>query len=176
VNQYPLEQVIHIKKKRFDEAVKVLEAKKEILEKAYETLFDLTEEFTQADNHKKAKLEQIRQELDSGTTSEKILQMKAYFKNVEEEVKEKKKKVDDQQIIVNNAQEQVDIATDDLFQKKKDLEKLELHKKEWQKEENYKIQKKDQSEQDEQGSTSFNRLKREQKLREKKDRSEGNKS
>lgn len=176
MNQYPLEQIIHIKKKRFDEALKILEEKKEILEKAYEKLFDLTEEHTQADNHKKAKLEQIRQELDSGTTSDKILQMKAYFKNVEEEVKQKKKKMDDQQVVVDNAQKQVDIATDDLFQKKKDLEKLELHKKEWQKEENYRIEKKDQDEQDEQGSTSFNRLKREQKLREKKDRSEENKS
>ena len=167
-SKYPLEQVITIKKSRFDQAVKTLEAKKEILEKAYEKLFDLTQELDEVTKHKKAKLDQIRDSLDAGTSSDKIQQMKVYLKTVEEKVVEKKKKVDAQQKTVDAAQAQVDLATDDLFQKKKDLEKLELHKKEWEKETSYLLERKEEGEHDEQGSASYHRLKREKDLRNKK--------
>lgn len=171
MNNYPLEQIIHIKKRRFDEAVKILEQKKELLEKAYEKLFDVTEEFNKAETLRQAKLLQLRTSMDEGTTTDKIIQMKDYLKTCTEEAKEKKKKVDDAQKKVDDAQQAVDTATDDLFQKKKDLEKLELHKKEWQKEDNYLTEQKDQLEQDEQGSTSFNRSQREKKLRSQGDKS-----
>lgn len=170
--QYPLEQVMLIKKNRFDQAVKTLEAKKEILEKAYEKLFDLTKEFDEIAQHKKAKLDQIRDSLDRGTSSDKIQQMKVYLKTVEERRIEKKKKVDAQQKAVDAAQAQVDLATDDLFQKKKDLEKLELHKKEWEKEAAYLLERKEESEHDEQGSVGFHRLKSAKTSRNKKNKPE----
>ena len=165
--EYPLEQVITIKKNRFDQAVKTLEEKKNILEKAYEKLFDLTQEKDEAETHKKEKLEQLREELDQGTTTDKIQQMKAYLKIVDERLKEKKKKVADQQKIVDAAQAQVDLATDDLFQKKKDLEKLEIHKKEWEKEMRYTIERKEEVEHDEQGAATNQMVKREEKMRRK---------
>ncbi len=170
--QYPLEQVIIIKKNRFDQAIKTLEAKKEILEKAYEKLFDLTQEFDEVVKHKQAKLDQIRDSLDAGTSSDKIQQMKFYLKTVEEKRIEKKKKMDAQQKVVDAAQTQVDLATDDLFQKKKDLEKLEIHKKEWEKETAYLLERKEESEHDEQGSAGFHRLKNERTSRNKKSKSE----
>ena len=163
--QYPLEQVLSIKKNRFDQAVKTLEVKKEILEKAYEKLFDLTQEQEEVAKHKKAKLDQIRDSLDEGTSTDKIQQMKVYLKTVEEKLVEKKKKVDAQQKVVDSAQAQVDLATDDLFQKKKDLEKLELHKKEWEKESSYALERKEEAEHDEQGSAGYHRLKREKESR-----------
>ena len=166
-SNYPLEQVLSIKKNRFDQAVKTLELKKEILEKAYEKLFDLTQEYEEVLNHKKEKLDQLRQEMDEGASIDKIQQMKVYSKIVEEKLKEKKKKVDAQQKVVDAAQVQVDLATDDLFQKKKDVEKLELHKKEWEKEEKYLIERKEEVEHDEQGSSSYNRVQREKKMRKK---------
>jgi flagellar biosynthesis chaperone FliJ len=165
--QYPLEQVISIKKNRFDQAIKTLEAKKEILEKAYEKLFELTEELNVVTLHKKAKLDQLRDSLDAGTSSDKVQQMKAYLKVVDERVAEKKKKVEAGQKAVDTAQAQVDLATDDLFQKKKDLEKLELHKKEWEKESAYVLERKEEAEHDEQGSAGHSRIKREKKLRNK---------
>lgn len=163
--QYPLEQVLSIKKNRFDQAVKTLELKKEILEKAYEKLFDLTQEQEEVAKHKKAKLDQMRDSLDQGTSTDKIQQMKVYLKTVEEKLVEKKKKVDAQQKVVDSAQAQVDLATDDLFQKKKDLEKLELHKKEWEKESSYALERKEEAEHDEQGSAGYQRLKREKESR-----------
>lgn len=170
--QYPLEQVISIKKNRFDQAVKTLEAKKEILEKAYEKLYDLTQEKDEVEAHKKAKLDQVREALDQGTTTDKIQQMKMYLKVVEEKLTDKKKKVAAQQKVVDAAQAQVDLATDDLFQKKKDLEKLELHKKEWAKEARYLVERKEEVEHDEQGSATHQMVKREEKMR--KDKSDTN--
>ncbi len=163
--EYPLEQVISIKKNRFDQAIKTLELKKEILEKAYERLYELTQELDEVKKHKQDKLDQLREALDAGTTTDKVQQMKAYLKVVDEKVADKKKKVDAGQKAVDAAQAQVDLATDDLFQKKKDLEKLELHKKEWSKEAAYTLERKEEAEHDEQGSASYARVKKEKKMR-----------
>jgi len=164
---YPLEQMLVIKKNRFDSAVKTLEEKKVLLEKAYEKLYDLTEERDAVLQHKKAKLDQLRHELDTGTTSDVIQRSKIYLKIVDEKLAEKEKKVVVQQKQVDAAQKQVDIATDDLFQKKKDVEKLELHKKEWEKEMGYWVERKEIAEQDEQGSTTHFLHKRESEARKK---------
>lgn len=164
---YPLEQMLLIKKNRFDTAVKTLEEKKALLEKAYEKLYDLKQERDEVLQHKKAKLDQLRNELDSGTTTDVIQRSKVYLKIVDEKLAEKEKKVVDQQKQVDAAQKQVDIATDDLFQKKKDLEKLELHKKEWEKEMGYWIERKEGVEQDEQGSATHFLRKRESEERKK---------
>ncbi len=164
---YPLEQLMVIKKNRFDQAVKTLEQKKEILEKAYEKLYDLTQERDQVLKHRLAKLAQLRASLDEGTTTDKIQQMKAYLKIVEERLAEKQKKVADQQKQVDLAQKQVDIATDELFQRKKDLEKLEMHKQEWEKEVRYWTEQKEAVEHDEQGSATHTLRKKEAESRKK---------
>lgn len=162
---YPLEQMMSIKKNRFDVAVKILEEKKTLLEKAYEKLYDLTQERDQVLQHKIAKLEQLRADLDTGTTTDKIQQGKFYLKVVDEKLAEKEKKVVEQQKAVDAAQKQVDIATDNLFQKKKDLEKLEMHKKEWEKEVRYWMIQKEGIEHDEQGSATYMLRKREEEIR-----------
>ncbi|OGN65072.1 MAG: hypothetical protein A3E80_00185 [Chlamydiae bacterium RIFCSPHIGHO2_12_FULL_49_9] len=151
---YPLEQMMEIKKTRFDQAVKTLEEKKAILEKAYEKLYDLTEERNIVAKHKADKLAQLRDALDEGTSTDKIQQMKVYIKTVDEKLAERQKKVAEQQKLVDLAQKQVDLATEDLFQKKKDLEKLEMHKQEWEKEVRYWTEQKEAALHDEQGSAT----------------------
>lgn len=165
MSQYPLEQMIGIKKNRFDAAIKVLEEKKRILEQAYEKLYDLTQDRDQCRQHKMDKLTQLREALDQGESIKKILQGKTYLKIVDEKLLDKEKKVQEQQKVVDLAQKQVDLATDDLFQKKKDLEKLEMHKKEWLKENEYQLLQKEGLEQDEQGSSTFLARKREKEKR-----------
>lgn len=162
---YPLEQMLAIKKNRFDAAVKTLEEKKALLEKAYERLYDLTQERDETLRHKIAKLEQLRADLDKGEPSAIIQRGKIYLKVVDEKLAEKEKKVVEQQKAVEAAQKQVDLATDDLFQKKKDLEKLEMHKKEWEKEMRYWAMQKEGVEQDEQGSATYLLRKREKEIR-----------
>lgn len=165
---YPLEQLMLIKKNRFDQAVKTLEQKKEILEKAYEKLYDLTQARDEVLKHKQAKLTQLRESLDEGTTTDKIQQMKAYLKVVDVKLEEKEKKVVEQQEQVDIAQKQVDLATDELFQRKKDLEKLEIHKKEWEKEVRYWTAQQEAIEQDEQGSAGYVLRKKESEERKRK--------
>ncbi len=173
--EYPLEQMLTIKKNRFDAAVKILEEKKALLEKAYEKLYDVTQERDGVLKHKQDKLEQLRSDLDAGTSSDKIQQSKFYLKVVDERLAEKEKKVKEQQKQVDLAQKQVDLATDDLFQKKKDLEKIEIHKKEWEGEMGYWVQQKEAIEHDEQGAQMHQLHKREanqrKKNREKKENS-----
>jgi len=171
---YPLEQLLLIKKNRFDQAVKTLEEKKAILEKAYEKLYDLTQERDKALEHKIAKLTQLRNELDQGTSSDKIQQMKVYLKVVDAKLAEKEAKVKEQQKQVDIAQKQVDVATDELFQRKKDLEKLEIHRKEWEKEMQYWVEQKESVEHDEQGSATYHLRKKEEDLRKKDREKNGN--
>jgi hypothetical protein len=156
-----------IKQNRFDQAVKTLEEKKVLLEKAYESLYDVTKERDEVLEHKGAKLGQLRQSLDEGTTTDKIQQMKVYLKTVDEKLAEREKKVVTQQKNVDLAQKQVDVATNELFQRKKDLEKLQMHKQEWEKEVRYWSDRKEASEQDEQGSATYQLRKAEDKLRKK---------
>src|SRR3990167_4360161 len=162
---YPLEEMMAIKKNRFDNAVKVLQEKKALLEKAYEKLYYLSQDRDKTLAHKQAKLTQLREQMDAGELIETIKKGESYLKLVNEQLAEKQKKVVEQQKVVDVAQKQGDLATDDLFQKKKDLEKLELHKKEGEKEMSYQELQKEGGEQDEQGTISFTMHKREKKLR-----------
>lgn len=168
LSNYPLEQLVTIKKNRFDQAVKTLEEKKAILEKAHEKLFDLTQEKDKVLSHKEAKLAQLRGALDEGVATDKIQQMKVYLKVVEERLAEKKRKVAEQQKQVDLAQKQVDLATEELFQRKKDLEKLEIHREEWEKEERYLSEREEAREHDEQSAMGFQHRKKEAKERKKK--------
>lgn len=169
---YPLEQLITIKKNRFDQAVKILEEKKKILEQATAKLNDLKKERDKVLQHKKAKLTQLREALDEGTTTDKIQQMKVYLKTVDEDLAQKEKKVADQQKQVDTAQKQVEAATQEMFQKKKDLEKLEIHKKEWEKEVQYWTDRKDATELDEQGAATHQVRKMDEEKRKYKSQSE----
>lgn len=162
---YPLEQLVAIKKNRFDQAVKTLEEKKAILEKAYEKLYDVTQERDKVLKHKMDKLTQLRAALDEGQPSLKIQQMKVYLKSVDENLALKEKQVVEQQKQVDIAQKQVDVATDELFQRKKDLEKLEMHKQEWTKEVRYWSEQKEASLHDEQGSATHHLRKKEREKR-----------
>jgi hypothetical protein len=158
--QYPLQQLVLIKKNRFDQAVKILEEKRELLAKAHEAFYKVALERDKVLQHKQDKLTQLRAALDEGTTSDKIQQMKVYLKIVDEKLVVAQKKVLDAQAKVDLAQKQVDIATQEVFQRKKDVEKLEMHKVEWEKEMQYVVQQKEGSEQDEQGSSTHTTRKR----------------
>ena len=91
--------------------------------------------------------------------------MKVYLKLVEEKLAAKEKIVADQKKVVEAAQKQVDLATEELFQRKKDLEKLEMHKKEWEKEVRYLTEQKEAVEQDDQGSATHALRKKEEQRR-----------
>src|SRR5271170_3224641 len=94
---YPLSQILEVKNRRVEEAEKVVTEKKALLEKEKEKLAQREAERDKILQHYRDKLNQMRSEMDQGTTSPKIQQMKSYLKVVEEKRKVEEKKVKDQQ-------------------------------------------------------------------------------
>ncbi|MBI2742965.1 MAG: type III secretion T3S chaperone [Chlamydiales bacterium] len=150
--QYPLEQLVIIKQKKLEEAEKVLRDKKNALLKEEEKLAKVEEERNQVKDHKHAKLTQLREVLDAGTTSDKIVQMRGYLKLVDEQLKQKEQKVKEQKKNVEAAEKQVEIARQDMVKRQQDIEKLASHRKEWDKETLKAMEHKESLEGDEMGS------------------------
>lgn len=160
MTEYPLEQLATIKKKKLEEAERVLKEKRLALAKEEEKLVKVQEERDKVKKHRFDKLTQLREALDAGSPAEKIQQMKAYLKVVDEQLKQKEAKVREQQKNVDAAQKAVDAALADLFKKQKDVEKLDIHREEWQKEEKREEVRKEAIETDEMGAGMHTRRKK----------------
>ncbi|MBM3198555.1 MAG: type III secretion T3S chaperone [Chlamydiae bacterium] len=162
---YPLEQLTLIKKRRLEEAEKVLQDKKNAQAKEEQKLAELSKERDLVKEHREDKLAQLRHELDSKestTTSAKIQQMKYYLKEVEEKLQIKENKVKEQQKQVDKAIQAVEVARQDMLKKQQAVEKMQLHKKEWEKEQMAEQDRLDSLINDELGTVSFLRRKAEQ--------------
>jgi flagellar biosynthesis chaperone FliJ len=151
--KYPLEQLAQIKQRRLEEAEKVLEEKKGVLAKEQEKLATLEKERDLVKEHRKSKLTQLREKMDEGAPATKITQMKQYLKVVDERLKIEERKVTEQKKVVENAEKQVEIARQDLFKKQKDIEKIKMHRKEWDEEMREVMEHKEGIETDEMGGS-----------------------
>lgn len=149
---YPLAQVIDVKKRRVEDAEKVVKEKQALLDKEKEKLAQREAERDKVKEHKKDKLQQLRDTMDQGSTSPKIQQMKYYLKVVDEKLKVEEKKVKDQQEQVNVAQRNVDQAREDLRLRRQEADKLINHRKDWEKEMRKELEIIEGREQDELGS------------------------
>lgn len=158
--KYPLEQLAVIKQKKLDEAERALEEKRRKLEKEKEKLAQVEQERNKVLSHKNEKLAQLREKLDEGTTTDKIQQMKHYLKVVDEQLLQKQAKVIEQKKQVMAAEQQVEAARKVVFECHKDVEKLSLHRKEWEKEMKVAEEKKEALESDEIGSNVHSLKKR----------------
>lgn len=152
---YPLEQVVVVKNKRVEKAEKVVIEKKRALEAEQEKLKQREEERDKVLQHKKEKLNQLREELDTGTTTDKILQMKAYLKVVDERVKVENKKVEDQKEQVKIANHNLDVAKEDLRIKRNEVDKLQQHRVDWIKEAKKEETRSEEKEMDEVGNVIY---------------------
>lgn len=152
---YPLKQIIDVKKKRVEDAEKVVMEKKAALAQEQEKLKAREKERDAVKKHHNDKMQQMRDEMDHGTTSPKILQMKAYIKVVKERVKVEEKKVQDQKEQVKIAEQNLAQAEADLKKKRQEVDKLLTHKKDWEKEMRKEEEIIEGREQDELGSVMF---------------------
>lgn len=155
VMTYPLKQVIEVKQKRVEDQEKVVKVKKEALENEKEKLKQREADRDKAKQHHIDKLTQLRYELDHSTTSDKVQQMKAYLKVTQEKVKVEEKKVKEQKDQVDLAEKALQVALNDLKIKRQDVDKLETHKKDWEKEMRKEMDIQELREQDELGNTIF---------------------
>lgn len=152
---YPLKQVIEVKQKRVEDQEKVVKDRKQALENEKEKLKQREADRDKAKQHHIDKLTQLRYELDHGTTTDKIQQMKAYLKVTQEKVKIEEKKVKEQKDQVDLAEKALQVAINDLKIKRQEVDKLETHKKDWEKEMRKELEIIEVREQDELGQTIF---------------------
>jgi flagellar biosynthesis chaperone FliJ len=152
---YPLKQILEIKKRRVDEAERVVLEKRRALEQEEQRLVEAEAAREKVRQHKKDKMEQLRQTLDEGTTSPKIMQMKAYLKVVQEKLAIEDKKVKDQKGKVELAAKDLEDAKAHLRLKRLEVDKVEAHKVEWTKEQRKEAEIKEESEMNEVGTVAF---------------------
>ncbi|MBN1914485.1 MAG: type III secretion T3S chaperone [Parachlamydiales bacterium] len=161
--KYPLEQLARIKKKRFEDAIKILEQKSDLLKKEQKKYKELEAKREEIQLHKKAKIEQLQASIAEGTTSNKIQQKKQYIEVVSERLLEQMAKVEKQKMALKKAQKDFDEAKTELFNRKKDIEKLDIHKAEWKKEIHKMYEQAEALEQDEIGSIRYTMQKKEKR-------------
>lgn len=152
---YPLKQVLEVKQRRVDEAEKVVKEKKDLLDKENEKLKERERERDKVKEHYYDKLTQMREEMDRGTTSPKIQQMKVYSKVVQERLKVEEKKVKDQQDQVIIAEKNLELAREDLKRKRLEVDKLHTHQIDWEKEVKKELEIIEGREMDELGNVIF---------------------
>lgn len=153
--KYPLKQIIEVKQRRVEDAEKVVKEKQSILDKEKEKLAQKEAERDKVKKHKIEKLTQLRAELDQTTTSPKVQQMKYYLKTVDEKLAMEDKKVKEQEQVVETAQKNLNLAKDDLRAKRQEVDKLLVHKKDWEKEMRREEEIKEGREQDELGTVIY---------------------
>jgi flagellar biosynthesis chaperone FliJ len=152
---YPLAEVMRIKEKRVEDAERELQEKREILRKEQEKLKECERERDKVKEHLNDKLLQLRRELDRGTTSPKIRQMKDYMNLVKENLAAEEEKVKKQKEQVVIAEDNVALAEKLLQERRKEVDKLDEHKKDWVKTMRKEIAFEEQKEQDEIGNITY---------------------
>lgn len=153
--QYPLKQVLEVKIRRVEDQEKVVIEKRRVLKEEQDKLKQREEERDKVKKHHNSKLSQLRIELDRESTSDKIQQMKSYLKVVKEKLIVEDKKVKEQEEQVELAEKNLKMALHELAQKRLEVDKLEIHKKDWLKEVRKEQEHKDEDEANEQGSVIY---------------------
>jgi multidrug resistance efflux pump len=128
---YPLEAIIKVKERRVENQEKVVKEKELALQKEKDKLAQCEAARDKAKEHLQNKLTQLRQELDHSTTTDKVQQMKAYLNVAKDKLAVEEKKVKDQQLQVDNANKALEAAKEELRIKRQEVEKLQIHKKDW---------------------------------------------
>jgi chromosome segregation ATPase len=163
---YPLEQVLEIKKKRVQDAEKKLKEAQEALAREKEILKQKEKARDKVLKHRNDKLAQMRAEMDLvdvTTTSNKIQQMKDYLKVVDKKLVEEEKKVEEQKRQVEAAEQQVEQAKEELRLRRLEVDKLDAHKDDWLAMMREELQRQEDLELDEIGSIMYLKHLRESK-------------
>lgn len=158
--KYPLEQLVLIKQRRLEESERILKEKKEELEKEKERGKKLEAERDKTFEHRQDKLNQLREILDKGTTSDKIKVMREYIEVVNEELIQKEKRLQAQKKVIEEGEIAVEEARKDMLKKQQDVEKLKIHRKEWEKEMKLQMEHKEGIETDDLGTSMHTTRKR----------------
>jgi flagellar biosynthesis chaperone FliJ len=161
--RYPLEQVLEVKRKRVEDAEKRVQEKRRELESEKQKLVEVEKERDKVRGHHQEKLAQLREALDTGTTSPEVQQMKRYLEVVKEQLVEEEKKVATQKEAVVAAEKALEQAREERKRRQIEVDKLETHREEWEREAHKELQAELQREQDELGSIIHQSRRREKR-------------
>lgn len=157
--RYPLKQLTEIKQKNLETAEINLRDKKRILEQEQTSLTKKEKERDVVKEHRIDKLQQLRDHMDEGAVPHKVEQMKQYLKLVDEKLTVKQQAVVEQKKKVKLSEEEVEKARKELIECQQDVEKMYLHRKEWDREMHLIEEQKEGIEMDEIGSAGHERKK-----------------
>jgi len=152
---YPLDKVLEIKENRVKEQEKVVAQKQRELALEEEKLVKAEEARRQVQKHYDDKLAQMRYKMDTETTSIEMQQMRVYLKLVRERLIAEDKKVEAQKAQVELAKKNLEVALGELRRKRQEVDKLQVHKKDWLREMEREQERVEGIEQDEMGSLIF---------------------
>lgn len=150
---YPLAQVLDVKRRRVEEAEKAVKARKEELEREEKTLKKLEEKRDEVLNHKNEKLAQLRAALDEGTTSTEVKQMKDYLALIKEKLAAEEAKVAEQKKKVDEAKKLLEEAEKLLRERRLEEDKLKEHRKDWERKAKKQMQIEEERKADDLGQT-----------------------
>jgi len=155
--KYPLEKIVEIRKSKLDKAERALKERKDALVVEEEKLQAVKGARDKVKELHTAKLLQLRQELDQGTTTVKIQRFKTFISIVDHDLKEADKKVAAQRVLVKDAEKRVEEARADYVLKQRGLEKFSIHKKIWEEEQDVILMQEEELRNDEAGTVSHAR-------------------
>jgi flagellar biosynthesis chaperone FliJ len=153
--EYPLLEVLGIKRKRVDEAFNILQNKRRLLKEEENKLRACEKARDKVLKHRNDKLRQLDEILQDLTTSEEIQRSKVYIEVVNEKLKIEEEKVNKQKEAVQQAEKEVERAEENWREKRKEVEKLETHQEQWTKQMKQELAQAEAKEQEEIGSTMF---------------------
>jgi len=130
---YPLREVLEVKEKRVEKQEKIVIEKRTIFEREEKKLKEAEAARDKVLQHRKAKLQQLRKELDSGTTSPKVVQMKYYLEIVKEKLLGEEKKVAAQKNQMELAKKELEAAKEELKRRRNEVDKIKTHRVDWEK-------------------------------------------
>lgn len=158
---YPLLQVLQVKLRRVEQQEKIVNQKREALEAEEKKLKEREEARDKVLNHHNDKLQQLRDELDHETNSDKIKQMKLYLKEVKIKLEVEEKKVLEQAKQVKVAKDDLEAAVVELKKRRVDVDKIKMHEKDWRREAQKELEIFEAREEDELGQIIFAKNQRE---------------
>jgi len=130
--EYPLKQIAEIKKRRLEEAEKILRQRRDAFDKAEIELKERRKLLNESMNLKLEIIEKHYKKIENGTTADIMERHDHYIKEViNVKIAEEKKRVDAQKKVVKEAEAALELAKVDRLKKNQDLEKIYMHEKEW---------------------------------------------
>lgn len=163
MTKYPLKELARVKEKKLNDAEKQLKEKKELLSREEKKLKTLEEKRDEVAEHQALKLKQLRGAMDTGESPHKLIEMRHYLKTVDEKLAMHQQKVNEQLKQVRNAENQVEAARMLFLKRQREVEKLKIHRKMWEKEMRKEEARKEELVVDELSSSAHVRKKRTRK-------------